>query len=49
LKLIQQKIEVIVKELCEEGFCDQRSIMRVLEQRASKLFPENFVLDNTMA
>ena len=33
-----------MKELCDEGFCDQRTIAHVLEQRASKLFPENFLV-----
>ena len=44
LKLIQSKVDAIVKELCDEGFCEQQTIMNVLEQRASKLFPENFMI-----
>ena len=42
LKLIQNKIEAIVHELCEEGLQDEQAILRVVEQRAGQFFPKNY-------
>ena len=38
---------MIVQELCDEGLYDEGTIMRVLEKRASQLFPENYMQNDT--
>ena len=43
LKIIQGKIETIVQELCDEGVFDEKTILNVLEQRASQIFPEKYM------
>jgi predicted transcriptional regulator YheO len=43
LKIIQSKIETIVQELCDEGVFDEKTILNVLEQRASQIFPEKYM------
>ena len=39
--MLQNKIEAVVHELCEEGVQDQDTILREVEQRASQFFPKH--------